>query len=56
MQHIGTFAPRTHNLNFTNLGWQPKPLLHLESHVTEEELYSIIATAPKEKLPGLMVL
>jgi hypothetical protein len=52
MQHIGTCVPRTCTLNFTNLGWQPKPLLHLESPVSEEELHPVIISAPKEKAPG----
>jgi hypothetical protein len=50
MKHIGTYAPRICNLNFANLGWQPKPLSHLENPVTEE-LQLVIAHAPKEKAP-----
>jgi hypothetical protein len=49
MKHIGTYVPRICNLNFANLGWQPKLLSHLENPVTEEELHSVIAHAPKEK-------
>jgi hypothetical protein len=50
MKHIGTYAPRICNLNIANLGWQPKPLSHLENSVTEE-LQLVIAHAPKEKAP-----
>jgi hypothetical protein len=52
IKHIGTYVPRICNLNFANLGWQPKPLSHLENSVTEEELHSMIAHAPKEKALG----
>jgi hypothetical protein len=52
MKHIGCYAPRAYNLNFANLGWQPKPLLHLENPFTEDDQHSMIVNAPKERAPG----
>jgi hypothetical protein len=49
--HIGTYVPRGCTLNFHALGWQPRPLHHLEASVTEEELHEVIRSAPKEKAP-----
>jgi hypothetical protein len=37
--------------NFANLGWQPKPLSHLENPITKEELHSLITHAPTKKPP-----
>jgi hypothetical protein len=52
LQHIGSYAPRSCALNFTNLGWQPRPLQHLDLPITEQELLLVIKEAPKEKAPG----
>jgi hypothetical protein len=51
-QHIGTYVHRSYILNFQALGWQPRPLHHLEVPVTEEELHEVIRCALKEKAPG----
>jgi hypothetical protein len=34
------------------LGWQPRPLLHLEAEISEDEVKKVILNAPKEKAPG----
>jgi hypothetical protein len=52
MNHLGSYVPRKCRINLTNLGWQPKPLAHLEGDVDESELHSVILNAPKEKAPG----
>jgi hypothetical protein len=49
--HIGTYVPRSCTLNFQALGWQPRPLHHLEVSASEEELHEVIRCAPKEKAP-----
>jgi hypothetical protein len=46
-------VPHKCKLDFSNLGWQPRSLLHLDELVTENELQSVIMEAPKEKAPGL---
>jgi hypothetical protein len=53
LQHLGSYTPRSCKLNLANLGWQPRPLLHLDEEVLEAELESVIIEAPKEKAPGL---
>jgi hypothetical protein len=45
-------VPHKCKLDFSNLGWQPRSLLHLDEPVTENELQSVIMEAPKEKAPG----
>jgi hypothetical protein len=49
LQHIGTYAPRSCSLNLSNLGWQPRPMLHLEDGISEDEVKTLILSAPKEK-------
>jgi hypothetical protein len=51
LQHLGTYVPHKCKLNFSNLGWQPRSLLHLDEPVSENELQSVIMEAPKEKAP-----
>jgi hypothetical protein len=51
-QHIGSYLPRSHALNFSALGWQPKPLHHLHLPISETEVHMVIKSAPKEKPPG----
>jgi hypothetical protein len=52
MHHIGSYVARTCKLNFSNLGWQPRSLHHLDNNISEEELKIVILSAPKEKAPG----
>jgi hypothetical protein len=52
LQHLGSYEPRTCSLNFTNLGWYPKDLHHLELPILTIELHQVILDAPKEKAPG----
>jgi hypothetical protein len=51
-EHIGTYVPRDCSLNLNALGWQPRDLHHLDQMISEEEFYSVITNAPKEKAPG----
>jgi hypothetical protein len=51
-QHLGFDAPRNCDLNFNNLGWPSRSLLHLDAPVTKEEVHKIILENPKEKAPG----
>jgi hypothetical protein len=52
LQHTGTYMPRQCSLNFHELGWQPRPLMHLDLPFTEEEIRTVIKEATKEKAPG----
>jgi hypothetical protein len=52
LKHIGSYVPRECTLNFTNLGWQPRNLQHMDQPVSEEELKKVIMDASKEKAPG----
>jgi hypothetical protein len=52
LHHIGSYNPRACTLNLDSLGCQPKPLHHLEAHVSEEELKQVIMHSPKEKALG----
>jgi hypothetical protein len=47
--HTGTYVPRNCKLNFSELGWQPINLEHLDHPFTEEEVKVVISQAPKEK-------
>jgi hypothetical protein len=51
LQHTGTYIPRQCSLNFTELGWEPKNLDHLELPFTEDEIKTVIMVAPKDKAP-----
>jgi hypothetical protein len=51
LQHLGSYTPRSCKLNLANLGWQTRHLFHLDEEVSEAELESVIAEAPKEKAP-----
>jgi hypothetical protein len=52
LQHTGTYVPRQCNLNFSQLGWEPRQLDHLEAPFSEEEVRNVIVSAPKKKAPG----
>jgi hypothetical protein len=51
--HFRTYVPRQISLNFSNLGWQPRNLSHLDYPFLEHEVATMIKDAPKEKAPGL---
>jgi hypothetical protein len=42
---------REWTLNFSALGWQPKPFLHLDVPITEQALHMVIKGVCKEKAP-----
>jgi hypothetical protein len=52
LKHLGSYVPRKCRINLASLGWQSKPLDHLEADVSEAELKHVILNAPKEKAPG----
>lgn len=52
VKHIGTYTPRSCKLNFTQFGWQPRDLHHLDLPFQEHEVLQVIKHAPKEKAPG----
>jgi hypothetical protein len=52
LNHTWTYVPRQWSLNLSELGWEPKQLNHLNLPFTEEEIKSVIISAPKEKAPG----
>jgi hypothetical protein len=43
-------------LNFHELGWEPKQLAHLELPFTEDEVREVILQAPEEKTHGFIGL
>jgi hypothetical protein len=50
--HIGSCPPRSLGINFTELGWLPQQLHHLELPFTEQEVDKTIKSLPKQKSPG----
>jgi hypothetical protein len=56
LQHSGTYFARRCALNFSELGWQPRNLEHLDLPFSQDEIHEVIKSAPKEKAQGLMVL
>jgi hypothetical protein len=48
LQHTGTYMTRHCTLNFSELGWQPRNLDHLELPFTQDEIKEVIMLAPKE--------
>jgi hypothetical protein len=52
--HNGTYLPRICTLNFSELGWEPRNLSHLDLPFTEDEVKRVILDAPKEKALGQM--
>jgi hypothetical protein len=52
LNHIGSYVPRSHLLNLTELEWHPKDLHHLDLPFSEDEVKAVLATAPKVKALG----
>jgi hypothetical protein len=50
--HIGSCPPRSLGINFTEPGWLPQQLHHLELPFTEQEVDKTIKSLPKQKSPG----
>jgi hypothetical protein len=50
--YIGSYAQRTHLINYEELQWQPRDLHHLELPFLEQEVEAMIQSMPKEKAPG----
>jgi hypothetical protein len=55
MQHIGSYVPITCNLNFANVGWQLKSLMHLENPISEEDCTQSSLMHQTKRIQGLMV-
>jgi hypothetical protein len=50
--HIGTCPPRKLCINFDELQWQPRNMLHLDLPFSEQEITNTIKELPNEKSPG----
>jgi hypothetical protein len=48
----GTYAPHECALNFSELGWEPKDLHHLEIPFSKVEVKGVILSMPREKARG----
>jgi hypothetical protein len=51
LHYIGTYAPRSCAINLTNLGWHPRPLLHLEADISKNNVKKFVLSGPEEKAP-----
>jgi hypothetical protein len=51
LKHTGTYLPRQCLLNFSELGWEPRDLDHLDMPFIEEEIREVIKSAPIDKAP-----
>jgi hypothetical protein len=50
--HTGASSPRSHAINFAELGWLPQQLHQLDLPFTEQRWKKTIKSLPSQKSPG----